>query len=52
MIDIKSANAQGETAVLVGLITAPGRDTPGQSPEQVTEYLNWSSWPRRRTSAR
>ena len=40
MIDIKSANAQGETAVLVGLITAPGRDTPGQSPEQVTEYLD------------
>ena len=40
MIDVKETRVKGETAVLVGLITAPGRNEPGQSPEQVTEYLD------------
>ena len=40
MIDLKENRIKGETAVLVGLIMAPDRDSPGQSPEQVTEYLD------------
>ncbi|MBP7513136.1 MAG: GTPase HflX [Flavobacteriales bacterium] len=40
MIDLKETRVKGETAVLVGLITAPDRDKPGQSIEQVTEYLD------------
>ncbi len=40
MIDLKETRVKGETAVLVGLITAPDRDRPGQSIEQVTEYLD------------
>jgi GTP-binding protein HflX len=40
MIDLKETRVQGESAVLVGLITDGGRNEPGQTAEQVAEYLD------------